>query len=182
MSELMKDIQEVLISREEVAATVKRLGAEISRDYAGRSPIMITVLKGAFIFMADLVREVTVPCSLDFMAVSSYGVGTKTSGQVQIIKDLDTTIEGKDVIIVEDILDSGVTLSYLMKLLRARRPASLTLCTLFDKPARHKVEVPIDYRGLEVPDEFIVGYGLDYGEKYRNLPDICILKPEVYTK
>jgi hypoxanthine phosphoribosyltransferase len=165
-----------------VAAAVKRLGAELSRDYAGKTPIMITVLKGAFIFMADLVREVTVPCTMDFMAVSSYGSGTKTSGQVKIIKDLDTTIEGKDVIIVEDILDSGVTLSYLIELLEARRPASLRLCALFDKPARHKVNVHIDYRGIEVPDEFIVGYGLDYDEKYRNLPDICVLKPEIYTK
>jgi len=182
MSDMMNDIREVLIPRAEVAAAVKRLGAELSRDYAGKTPIMITVLKGAFIFMADLVREVTVPCTMDFMAVSSYGSGTKTSGQVKIIKDLDTTIEGKDVIIVEDILDSGVTLSYLIELLEARRPASLRLCALFDKPARHKVNVHIDYRGIEVPDEFIVGYGLDYDEKYRNLPDICVLKPEIYTK
>ncbi|MEA5040228.1 MAG: hypoxanthine phosphoribosyltransferase [Clostridiaceae bacterium] len=179
---MQNDIKEVLIPREEVAAVVRRLGAELSRDYAGKTPIMITVLKGAFIFMADLVREVTVPCTMDFMAVSSYGSGTRTSGQVKIIKDLDTTIEGKDVIIVEDILDSGVTLSYLLKLLQARKPASLRLCALFDKPARHKVDVHIDYRGLEVPDEFIVGYGLDYDEKYRNLPDICILKPEIYAK
>ena len=182
MSDMMNDIREVLIPRAEVAAAVKRLGTELSRDYAGKTPIMITVLKGAFIFMADLVREVTVPCTMDFMAVSSYGSGTKTSGQVKIIKDLDTTIEGKDVIIVEDILDSGVTLSYLIELLEARRPASLRLCALFDKPARHKVNVHIDYRGIEVPDEFIVGYGLDYDEKYRNLPDICVLKPEIYTK
>lgn len=182
MNGMQNDIKEVLIPREEVAAVVRRLGAELSRDYAGKTPIMITVLKGAFIFMADLVREVTVPCTMDFMAVSSYGSGTRTSGQVKIIKDLDTTIEGKDVIIVEDILDSGVTLSYLLKLLQARKPASLRLCALFDKPARHKVDVHIDYRGLEVPDEFIVGYGLDYDEKYRNLPDICILKPEIYAK
>lgn len=182
MINMMDDIQEVLIPREKLEETVRRLGAEITADYQGKTPMMITVLKGAFIFMADLVREVRVPCTLDFMAVSSYGSGTKTTGQVQIIKDLDTNIEGKDVIIVEDILDSGVTLSYLIELLKARRPASLRLCTLFDKPARRMRPVQVDYRGMEVPDAFIVGYGLDYDEKYRNLPEICVLKPEIYTK
>lgn len=182
MNEMQNDIKDILIPREEVAAAVKRLGAELSRDYQGKTPMMITVLKGAFIFMADLVREVTTPCTIDFMVVSSYGSGTSSSGQVKIIKDLDTTIEGKDVIIVEDIIDSGLTLSSLIALLKDRNPASLRLCALFDKPARHKVDVHIDYKGIEVPDEFIVGYGLDYDEKYRNLPDICILKPEIYTK
>jgi len=176
------DIRSVLISREEIEKTVARIGAEISRDYAGKEPMMISVLKGAFIFMADLVRHVTVPCSVDFMSVSSYGKGTRTSGEVQIIKDLDTNIEGKHVIVVEDILDSGVTLSYLLELLHARRPASIALCALFDKPQRHKVELELAYKGIEVPDEFIVGYGLDYAEKYRNLPDVCVLKPEVYGK
>ena len=176
------DIRSVLISREEIEKTVARIGAEISRDYAGKEPMMINVLKGAFIFMADLVRHVTVPCSVDFMSVSSYGKGTRTSGEVQIIKDLDTNIEGKHVIVVEDILDSGVTLSYLLELLHARRPASIALCALFDKPKRHKVELELAYKGIEVPDEFIVGYGLDYAEKYRNLPDVCVLKPEVYGK
>ena len=176
------DIRSVLISREEIEKTVARIGAEISRDYAGKEPMMISVLKGAFIFMADLVRHVTVPCSVDFMSVSSYGKGTRTSGEVQIIKDLDTNIEGKHVIVVEDILDSGVTLSYLLELLHARRPASIALFALFDKPKRHKVELELAYKGIEVPDEFIVGYGLDYAEKYRNLPDVCVLKPEVYGK
>lgn len=179
-NEMMKDISSVLVPREEIEKEVKRIGAAISRDYAGKTPILISVLKGAFIFMADLVRNITVPCTLDFMSVSSYGKGTKTSGQVQIIKDLDTNIEGRDVIIVEDILDSGVTLSYLIRLLQARRPASLAVCALFDKPARHKVEIRLAYKGIEVPNEFIVGYGLDYAEKYRNLPDVCVLKPEIY--
>lgn len=180
--ELSQDIREILISREQLQKTVAELGACISRDYAGKNPIMVSVLKGAFIFMADLVREVTVPCTMDFMAVSSYGKGAKTSGQVQIIKDLDTNIEGRHVIVVEDILDSGTTLSYLLELLRARKPASVRLCALLDKPARRKVPVHSDYRGLEVPDEFIVGYGLDYAEQYRNLPEIGVLRREVYEK
>lgn len=183
MSENMQeDILRVLITKEDVQKTVSRLGAEISRDYEGKEPLLVTVLKGAFIFMADLSRAITVPCTMDFMSVSSYGGGTATTGQVKIRKDLDVDIEGRNVLIVEDILDSGVTLSHLIALLKTRNPASLRLCTLFDKPQRRKCQVDVHYRGLEVPDEFIVGYGLDYDEKYRNLPDICILKPEVYTK
>lgn len=179
---MKNDMLKTLITKEELEATVARLGREITRDYQGKMPMMVAVLKGAFIFMADLVRQVDIPCTLDFMCVSSYGKGMSTSGQVKIIKDLDTTIEGKDVIIVEDILDSGVTLSYLMDLLRARKPASIRLCTLFDKPARHKVDIHIDYKGMEVPNEFIVGYGLDYAEVYRNYPEIAVLKPQVYTE
>ncbi len=178
--DMKDDIKSVLIPREEIAKEVARIGKEISKDYAGKTPILISVLKGAFIFMADLVRNVTVPCTLDFMSVSSYGSGTRTSGEVQIIKDLDTNIEGKDVIIVEDILDSGVTLSYIIKLLEARKPNSMKICALFDKPERHKVKIDLAYKGIEVPNEFIVGYGLDFAEKYRNLPDVCILKPEIY--
>ena len=179
---MKNDMLKTLITKEELEATVARLGREITRDYQGKTPMMVAVLKGAFIFLADLVRQVDIPCTLDFMCVSSYGKGMSTSGQVKIIKDLDTTIEGKDVIIVEDILDSGVTLSYLMDLLRARKPASIRLCTLFDKPARHKVDIHIDYKGMEVPNEFIVGYGLDYAEVYRNYPEIAVLKPQVYTE
>ena len=179
---MKNDMLKTLITKEELEATVARLGREITRDYQGKTPMMVAVLKGAFIFMADLVRQVDIPCTLDFMCVSSYGKGMSTSGQVKIIKDLNTTIEGKDVIIVEDILDSGVTLSYLMDLLRARKPASIRLCTLFDKPARHKVDIHIDYKGMEVPNEFIVGYGLDYAEVYRNYPEIAVLKPQVYTE
>ncbi len=179
---MMNDVKEVLYTKEQLHEEVKKLGQQISRDYEGREPILVSVLKGAFIFMADLVREVAIPCSLDFMAVSSYGSGTVTLGRVKIIKDLDTNIEGKDVIIVEDVLDSGVTLSHLIEMLKARNPASLAVCTLLDKPERRRAHVDVDYRGLVIPDEFVVGYGLDYDEKYRNLPDLCVLKPEVYTK
>ncbi len=180
MSDLIaQDIDRVLITREQLQKTVADLGARISADYRGKNPIVVSVLKGAFVFMADLVREITVPCTIDFMAVSSYGNSDRSSGQVQIIKDLDTNIEGRHVIVVEDILDSGVTLSYLLELLRARRPASVSLCALLDKPARRRVQVKIDYRGLEVPDEFIVGYGLDYAEKYRNFPEIGVLRREL---
>lgn len=176
---IAQDIDRVLITRQQLKETVADLGARISADYQGKNPIVVSVLKGAFVFMADLVREITVPCTIDFMAVSSYGNSDHSSGQVQIIKDLDTNIEGRHVIVVEDILDSGVTLSYLLELLRARRPASVRLCALLDKPARRKVQVGIDYRGLEVPDEFIVGYGLDYAEKYRNFPEIGVLRRDL---
>lgn len=179
---MMNDIQEILISKEEIHKEVKKLGAAISRDYAGKCPLVMCVLKGAFVFMADLVRELTIPCTMDFMAVSSYGSGTVSSGRVKINKDLDTDITGRDVIIVEDILDSGVTLSHLIELLKGRNPASLAVCTLLDKPERRKAYVAIDYKGISIPDVFVVGYGLDYDEKYRNLPDLCVLKPEIYTK
>lgn len=179
---MKNDIKEILYTKEQLDIIVKRMGAELSRDFAGKEPVLVSVLKGAFVFMADLVRQVTVPCTVEFMAVSSYGSGTETSGKVKIIKDLDTNIEGRHVIIVEDIIDSGVTLSHLMEMLRERKPASLSLCALFDKPERRRARVDIDYKGVVVPDEFVVGYGLDYDEKYRNLPDLCVLKPEVYTK
>lgn len=180
MSDMRNDLEKVLVSKEEISEIVKSLGQQISKDYEGKEPILITVLKGAFIFMADLVREITIPCTLDFMAVSSYGSGTETSGKVRIIKDLETNIEGKDVIIVEDILDSGVTLSHLIELLNARKPNSIKVCTLFHKPERQKVQIDVAYKGANVPNEFIVGYGLDYAEKYRNLPDVCVLKREIY--
>lgn len=179
---MKNDIKEILYTKEQLALIVKELGEKLSKDFEGREPVLVSVLKGAFVFMADLVREVSIPCTVDFMAVSSYGSGTETSGKVKIIKDLDTNIEGRHVIIVEDIIDSGVTLSHLMEMLRERKPASLSLCALFDKPERRRVKVDIDYKGVTVPDEFVVGYGLDYDEKYRNLPDLCVLKPEVYTK
>lgn len=179
---MMNDVAEILLTREQLQEHVKRIGGEISRDYADKNPILVSVLKGAFIFMADLVREITIPCSIDFMAVSSYGSGTVTSGQVRIMKDLSCDIEGRHVILVEDILDSGVTLSHLMSLLKARSPASLAVCTLLDKPDRRKAQVEVSYKGTEIPDAFVVGYGLDYDEKYRNLPDLCVLKPEIYSK
>ncbi len=176
------DILKVYFSEQEIQSKVRELGAAISRDYAGKNPLIVSVLKGSFIFMADLARSITIPCAFDFMAVSSYGAGTKTSGEVKIIKDLDKELSGRHLILVEDILDSGVTLSYLMELLKARDPESLALCTLLDKPARRKREICVQYKGFEVPDEFIVGYGLDYAERYRNLPYIGVLKPEIYNK
>jgi hypoxanthine phosphoribosyltransferase len=153
----------------------QRLGAQISKDYEGKEVILICVLKGAYAFMADLARYITVPLRVDFMSVSSYGSGTRTSGVVRITKDLDSDITGKHIIVVEDIVDSGLTLKHLKELLTTRNPASIALCTAFDKPERRRVEVDVDYVGMEIPDEFIVGYGLDFDGKYRNLPDVSIL-------
>ena len=177
---LEQDIERVLFSEEELDRRVSEIAAEINRDYAGKEPMPISVPRGSFVFMADLIRKIEVPCTVDFMSVSSYGRGTTSSGQVQITKDLSDDIEGKDIIVVEDILDSGNTLSYLLQLLQARKPASMKLCTLLDKPDRRVKEVHVDYTGFTIPDEFVVGYGLDYAEKYRNLPYIGILKPRVY--
>lgn len=170
----------MLISEEKLAARIKELGEQITADYAGKEILAIGVLRGAVLFMADLTRAIKVPVAIDFMAVSSYGAGTSSSGVVRILKDLDEDIEGKHVLIVEDIIDSGLTLSYLLDNIKSRKPASLKLCTLLNKPERRKAEVHIDYNGFTVPDYFVVGYGLDYAEKYRNLPFIGILKPEVY--
>ena len=175
-----QDVERVLFSEEELRARVAEIGARIDKDYAGKEPMLISVLRGSFIFMADLVRYITLPCKVDFMAVSSYGSGTSSSGQVKIVKDLSENIEGRDIIVVEDILDSGNTLSYLLKILQARRPASLRLCTLLDKPDRRVKPVEVDYCGFSIPDYFVVGYGLDYAEKYRNLPYIGVLRPSVY--
>ena len=175
-------MEQVLLSQQQIREKVEELGVQISQDYAGKEPVLVSVLKGAFIFMADLCRAITIPCSMDFMAVSSYGAGTESSGRVRIIKDLDTIIQNKHVILVEDVLDSGITLHYLIQLLRQRQPASLRLVTLLDKPARRRAQVDVDYCGFQVPDAFLVGYGLDYGEKYRNLPDVCILKRSMYQK
>ena len=176
------DIQRVLICEAEIDQKIKALGEQISKDYADKNLMMVSVLKGSVVFMADLMRAITVPCEIDFMSVSSYGSGVKTSGEVRIIKDLDHQLDGKDLLIVEDILDSGLTLSYITGLLKQRNPASIRLCTLLDKPDRRQADIRPDYFGFVVPDEFVVGYGLDYAEKYRNLPYVGILKPEVYTK
>lgn len=176
------DIDHVLISEEALQKRVAELGAQISADYAGKAPLLVSVLRGSFIFMADLTRHIQPFCQVDFMAVSSYGAGTSSSGQVNIVKDLTDSIEGKDIIVIEDILDSGNTLSYLFQLLKARNPASLKLCTLLDKPSRRTKPIQADYVGFTVPDEFVVGYGLDYDELYRNLPYIGVLKPQVYQK
>lgn len=176
------DIQSVLISEEALAAKVAEMGQAISRDFAGKKLIVIGVLKGSVVFMADLIRQITIPVEMDFMAVSSYGAGVKTTGVVKILKDLDRLIEGYHVLVVEDILDSGMTLSYLTELLRDRGPASVRIATLLDKPERRKVDIAPDYVGFTVPDEFVVGYGLDYAELYRNLPYVGILAPHVYEK
>jgi hypoxanthine phosphoribosyltransferase len=178
---LYSDIQEILYSEEQIQAKIKELGANISRDYEGRNPLVICVLKGAFIFMADLVKNVTVPLEIDFMAVSSYGQSTKSSGVVKIIKDLDVPVEGRHILIVEDIIDSGLTLSYLIDVLERRNALTVSVVALFNKPARRTSELEPDYEGYVLPDEFVVGYGLDYAEKYRNLPFIGILKPEIYS-
>lgn len=179
MEVMEKDIERVLISQIDIEKEVQKVGAQISADYAGEEPVFVGVLKGCFIFMADLMRHVTINCSMDFMAVSSYQ-GTTSTGAVKINKDLNEDIAGKYLILVEDILDSGITLNYLKKSLEARQPASIKIVTLMDKPARRKADIHADYSCFEVPDAFVVGYGLDYNERYRNLPYIGILKPEVY--
>lgn len=178
---MKNDIESVLFSEERLAEIVQTVGKRISEDYKDKNLLMVSVLKGSVVFMADLMRAITIPCSIDFMSVSSYGSGTKTSGVVKITKDLDINLAGYDVLVVEDILDSGLTLSYILELLQSRNPQSIRLCTLFDKPERRTADVKPDYVGTVVPDEFIVGYGLDYAEKYRNLPFVGILKPDIYT-
>lgn len=180
MSIFDNDIQEVLFSEEKLKNRVQEIARQITADYQGKEIMLISVLRGSFVFMADLCRAIDLPCTLDFMAVSSYGKGTKSSGQVQITKDLSEDITDRHIIVVEDILDSGNTLSYLLKILENRHPASIRLCTLLDKPDRRVKPVQVHYSGFTIPDAFVVGYGLDYAEKYRNLPYIGILKPRVY--
>lgn len=177
-----KDILRVLISEEDIKHRVKELGTKITEDYKDKDLMIIGVLKGCTLFLSDLVREIKLPLTMDFMVVSSYGSATKSSGVVRIIKDLEQDIMNKDVLIIEDIVDSGLTLSYLIENLKSRNPKSVRLCTLLDKPDRRKADVNIEYLGYTIPDEFVVGYGLDYDETYRNLPFVCVLKPEVYMK
>ena len=177
---MTKDIESILLSEDEIREKVTEIGERISVDFKGKDPIFVGVLKGCFIFMADLMRNVTIPCSMDFMAVSSYQ-GTSSTGAVKINKDLSEDIQGRHIILVEDILDSGVTLNYLKQYLMVRQPASIHVATLLDKPARRKANIYADYSCFNVPDAFVVGYGLDYNERYRNLPYIGILKPEVYS-
>ena len=173
---MLDEIQEVLFSEEDLAARVKELGAQLTQDYAGQEILMIGVLRGAIIFMADLARAVQLPVTFDFMAVSSYGSSTSSTGVVRILKDLDEDVEGKHILIVEDIIDSGLTLSYLVENLKSRKPRSIKICTLLNKPERRKADVPVDYNGFIIPDHFVVGYGLDFAGKYRNLPFIGIPK------
>jgi len=180
--DLESDIGEVLLTEDQIQAKVAELGKRIGADYAGRQLTLVSVLKGSLPFMADLMRAIPVPVRIDLMEVSSYGSSaTESSGLVRILKDLSATIEGEDVLIVEDIIDTGLTLNYLVRYLRGKNPASLRICTLLDKPARRLVEIPVDYIGFTIPDQFVVGYGLDYGELYRNLRFVGVLRPEVYT-
>jgi hypoxanthine phosphoribosyltransferase len=176
-----QDIEEILLSRERIAARVGELGREIARDFAGRAPLLISVLKGAVYFLTDLSREIEIPVSMDFMAITSYGSARAQSGVVRLIKDLDVEITGRHVLLVEDIIDTGLTAGYLLRLLQARSPATLQICTLLDRPRRRILEaLPIAYRGFEIPDRFVVGYGLDYRERYRHLPFIGVLKEGVF--
>lgn len=180
VAEYENDIEQILISGEEIQECVRRLGAEITADYRGRDLLLVGVLKGAFMLMSDLSRHVRLPLEFDFMAVSSYGAATQTSGVVRILKDLDHEIEGRDVLLVEDIVDSGLTLNYLLKMLRTRRPATLEVCALLQKTEVQQVPLSIKYRGFEIPPVFVVGYGLDFGERFRNLPYVATLRPEAY--
>lgn len=182
MGEMNRDIERVLLTRDEIAATVRALGASLAREYAGLEPLMVCVLKGSAIFHSDLCRSMDIPLRMDFIAASSYGRHSGSSGEVRLIKDLDESIEGRHVVVVEDILDTGLTLRYLADMLRSRKPASLKICVLLDKPERRRVKIEPDYVGFSVPNEFVVGYGLDYAERYRNLPDIGVLKEAIYRK
>ena len=177
---MKSDVGDILISKQDLSTKLKEIGEKISKDYEDKDLLLIGVLKGSFIFLADLMRNIDIPVEVDFMAVSSYGSSTKSSGVVKILKDLDATIEGKDVLVVEDIIDTGLTLSYLMSNLKTRGAKTVEVCTLLDKPERRKADVPLKYKGFDIPDEFIVGYGLDYAQKYRNLDQIYILKEEAY--
>ncbi len=177
-----KDIKRILIDEESLQSKIRELGAKITEDYKGKELLLICVLKGAVVFVSDLMKRIDLPLEVDFMAVSSYGSDTKSSGVVRILKDLNKGIEGKNVLIVEDIIDSGLTLSYLIENLKARGPESVEICTILDKPDRRKADIDIKYTGFQVPDEFVVGYGLDYAEKYRNLPYVAVLKEEIYNK
>jgi hypoxanthine phosphoribosyltransferase len=178
-AQLEQGVGEVLIDESTLQARIRELGVEISTDYEGRDLLLVGVLKGAVFFMADLMRELTVPCEIDFMAISSYGAATDSSGVVRILKDLDINVAGRDVLVVEDIIDSGLTLSYLMRNLRARKPASLEICALLTKPERREIDVPVRYIGFEIPNRFVIGYGLDFAERYRNLPYVAVLHPDL---
>ena len=179
--EMYNDLESILYTKEELAEAGKKLGQRITQDYQGKEPVLSCILKGASVFFVDLIREIDLPLEIDFMVVSSYGASTKSSGEVKLVKDLDRSINGRDVIVVEDIVDSGMTLSFLKRTLLGRGAESLRIATLLDKPARRRVELTVDYSCFEIPDAFVVGYGLDYDEVYRNLPDIGILSPRIYA-
>ena len=177
-----QDVESIMFSKEQIQARIAELAAQLDSDYAGKTPLMVGILKGSVMFYADLLRAMTIPVEMDFMAISSYGAGAKSSGEVKLIKDLDRKIEGRDVIIVEDIIDSGYTLSYLKRMLYSRKPSSVKICALLDKYSRRVVPIEADYKGFDCEDEFVIGFGLDYAERYRNLPYIGILKRSVYEK
>lgn len=179
---MLNDLEKVLVSREQIEKKTVELAKQISKDYAGKNLMLVGVLKGGVVFLSDLMRKIEIQCEVDFIMVSSYGNSTKTSGVVKIIKDIDTDISGKDILIVEDLIDTGLTLKHLMALLKTRNPNSIKICAILDKPSRRLVNIEIDYAGIEIADEFVVGYGLDYANKYRHLPDVCTLKPEIYKK
>jgi hypoxanthine phosphoribosyltransferase len=176
---LEQGVGEILIGEDDLQARIRELGAELSADYADREVLLVGVLKGAVFFMADLMRSLTIPCEIDFMAISSYGASTDSSGVVRILKDLDINIEGRHVLVVEDIVDSGLTLSYLVRNLESREPATLEVCALLTKPSRREIDVPVRYIGFEIPNRFVIGYGLDFAERYRNLPYVGVLHPEL---
>jgi hypoxanthine phosphoribosyltransferase len=178
MAELTRGVSKILVEEDTLRGRIAELGAEVSNDYAARDLLLVGVLKGAVFFMADLMRHLTIPCEVDFMAISSYGASTDSSGVVRILKDLDVNIEGRDVLVVEDIIDSGLTLSYLIRNLESRNPATLEVCALLTKPARREIDVRVRYTGFEIPNEFVIGYGLDYAERYRNLPYVAVLDPD----
>ena len=178
---MYNDLDSILYNKEQLAEAVQKLGQKITQDYQGKRPVLVCILKGASVFFVDLIREIDLPLEIDFMVVSSYGASTQSSGEVKLVKDLDRSINGRDVIVVEDIVDSGMTLSFLKRTLLGRGAASLRIATLLDKPARRRVELEVDYSCFEIPDAFVVGYGLDYNETYRNLPDVGILSPRIYA-
>jgi len=182
MSSMMPDVQEVLIPSSEIQEKVREMAELITEDYGGEKPLLVGILRGAVVVLGDLMRNIDLLCEIDFMDISSYGTGTSSSGVVRILKDLEEDITDRHVLIVEDIIDTGLTLSYLRRSLLARKPASLEICALLSKPSRRRVDLDVKYLGFEVPDEFVVGYGLDFAGAYRNLPDICVLKPEVFAK
>ena len=182
MTSLMPDVKEVLIPSSDIQEKLTEIGERITEDYTGERPLLVGVLRGAVIVLGDLMRKIDLPCEIDFMDISSYGTGTSSSGVVRILKDLEEDITDRHVLVVEDIIDTGLTLSYLLRSLQARKPASLEIFALLSKPSRRRVELGVKYLGFEVPDEFVVGYGLDFAGAYRNLPDICVLKPEVFAK
>jgi hypoxanthine phosphoribosyltransferase len=182
MTSLMPDVKEVLIPSSDIQEKLTEIGERITEDYKGERLLLVGVLRGAVIVLGDLMRKIDLPCEIDFMDISSYGTGTSSSGVVRILKDLEEDITDRHVLVVEDIIDTGLTLSYLLRSLQARKPASLNIFALLSKPSRRRVELGVKYLGFEVPDEFVVGYGLDFAGAYRNLPDICVLKPEVFAK